>query len=811
MNIRSSSGLYSFRRLIHRVLIDRLWRLGVGVFALSIAISIVSPNALGQLPSGVCANNPNGQPYSSCGSFMCSGLACAYPAPTSNSPAEAVSRALFSGTGITFNQTYGCPFVSGPTGGGVRYCDVSASCTSASRFTTSLVNSLILFESNYSSPLVITGGSECGHMDISSTCVHATGCRVDLIDATSPGSVSKLSAFIKNNFLPMVTGCDNNNGLNYGIPVSAGGPCFTNEGNHWDVAFPGYSGANLSITFTGTGAGTVTNAAPGMPLACATGAPCSYLLTQGMMLNLTAKPAAGTAVFVGWSGDYSSPDQTLQLLSLGANTKLTAEFSGPPDNSGNWTWDPTANGGKGGWVWTGPIPPPPDNSGNWTWDPTRGAWVWTGPGSPPPGGNPPPSGCWHWDATSGAWVYDLCGGGTPPPVSGPPIQIITSGDPNDKVGNTGVGPAQYVAGGQPTNYSIYFDNIPTATAPAQKVVVIDQLDSSLVDLSTVSLGKISFVSKLITPPTTPLSTIGTYSTNVDLRPAQNLIVNIVAAFNQSTGVLTWTYTSLDPSTMQATTDPLAGFLPPGTEGSVSFSVTPKAAATGTQITNQATVVFDVNPPINTPTWLNTIDSTRPVSKVSALPTPQLSPSFSVQWSGTDVGAGIQDYTVYASDNGSAFTAWLTNTAATQSNYIGTAGHTYRFYSIARDLVGNIEAAKTLAEATAAVTTATTIPSAQISTIASGLAYSRVSLTFNGTVTVKNISAATIAGPFEIVFSALPSGVTLANATGTIGGLPYLTLPGASLAPGQSATVNVQFRNPSNVQINFTPVIYSGSF
>ena len=38
-----------------------------------------------------------------------------------------------------------------------------------------------------------------------------------------------------------------------------------------------------------------------------------------------------------------------------------------------------------------------------------------------------------------------------------------------------------------------------------------------------------------------------------------------------------------------------------------FTVAPKAASTGTQITNKATIVFDVNPPMDTPVWLNTID------------------------------------------------------------------------------------------------------------------------------------------------------------------------------------------------------------
>jgi hypothetical protein len=58
---------------------------------------------------------------------------------------------------------------------------------------------------------------------------------------------------------------------------------------------------------------------------------------------------------------------------------------------------------------------------------------------------------------------------------------------------------------------------------------------------------------------------------------------------------------------------------------------------------------------------------------------------------------------------------------------------------------------------------------------------------------------------------LTAGVTLADATGNFTGSPYLTVPAvASLAPGRSATVSVQFEDPSFSAINFTPVIYSGS-
>ena len=68
----------------------------------------------------------------------------------------------------------------------------------------------------------------------------------------------------------------------------------------------------------------------------------------------------------------------------------------------------------------------------------------------------------------------------------------------------------------------------------------------------------------------------------------------------------------------------------------------------------------------------------------------------------DVGSGIQDYTVYASDNGSPFTPWLTNSPAVSATFQGQDGHSYGFYSIARDRVGNLEASKSAAEATTRV-------------------------------------------------------------------------------------------------------------
>jgi hypothetical protein len=280
-----------------------------------------------------------------------------------------------------------------------------------------------------------------------------------------------------------------------------------------------------------------------------------------------------------------------------------------------------------------------------------------------------------------------------------PQQITTAGDPNDKVGSRGVGMQQYISGATPLRYALFFSNELTATASAQKVIITDQLSAAGEDLATFNLGPISLPNQLVSPPPGPSD----FSTTADLRPSNNILVAINTHLDMSTGLLTWTFQSLDPTTNQPTTDPTAGFLPPGANGSVFFTVMPKQGlATNTQVQNQATVVFDANAPISTPTWLNTLDNDAPISQVAVLPAIEYSLSFTVRWTATDVGSGIQDFTIFVSDNGGPFTAFETNVTSTSASFTGQTGHTYAFYSLARDLVGNVEAAKTAAEATTQV-------------------------------------------------------------------------------------------------------------
>lgn len=278
-----------------------------------------------------------------------------------------------------------------------------------------------------------------------------------------------------------------------------------------------------------------------------------------------------------------------------------------------------------------------------------------------------------------------------------PVNEINSFDPNDKVGSLGSGGiGKFLSGTEPLRYNICFENLDTATASAQEVVIIDDLNPNKdrIDLNTLNLDSITFGNNVVTL----IPNLNNFATDVDFRPDKNLLVRVNAYFDNETNILTWRFTSIDPATGELTTDPLEGFLPPNTDevapkgsGSVSFTVMPKPGLpTGTEISNTATIVFDTNEPIETPVWTNTIDNSKPQSQVSALPVTQSSRSFEISWSGTDEGVGIKDYSIYVSEDNGPFNPWLTSTPATSKIYNGAYGKSYSFYSIARDLTGNVE-------------------------------------------------------------------------------------------------------------------------
>jgi hypothetical protein len=400
-----------------------------------------------------------------------------------------------------------------------------------------------------------------------------------------------------------------------------------------------------------------------------------------------------------------------------------------------------------------------------------------------------------------------------------PIKPKNAVDPNDKLGTLGVSDQKFIGVGVPLNYAVHFENLSTATAPAQVVVVTDQLDRQRMDLATFSLGPITFGAFTLVPQPASQSFLG----GIDLRPDQDLQVVVTGSLDKSTGIVTWVFTSIDPASGQLTDDPDAGFLPPNVnppagEGSVVFSVMPKSGlATGTAIQNQAQVVFDTNAPIATPTWLNTIDRDAPITHVLQLPTTQSATTFPVQWTGTDAGAGIGEFSIYVSDNGGAFTLWQDHTAATSANFTGALGHTYGFFALGTDLVGNMEPRKKVADATTQVVNAPACASnasAQVQVTRSGFGYSFATQRFVQTVTLKNISANVVAAPISLVLDGLSANATLYGATGTTAcatpaGSPFINWQ-STLSPGASASIVLQFTNPTKAGITYATRVLAGS-
>jgi hypothetical protein len=276
-------------------------------------------------------------------------------------------------------------------------------------------------------------------------------------------------------------------------------------------------------------------------------------------------------------------------------------------------------------------------------------------------------------------------------------------DPNEKSGPDGGGGTGHpINGSVALNYRVGFENVATAGLPAATVVVTDQLDPSKVDLSTLTLGAIGWGSVDIDVP----PGLRSYATVKAIDAT--LSVRVQGSLNPVTGLLKWTFASIDPATGLPPTDPTIGFLPPDTDGIkgqgfVSFSaLQKKPLPEGTVFTNQASIVFDNNAPILTPTWTNTLDNTAPVSRIAALTGLVGTSTFDVSWSGSDAASGAARFSVYVSDNGAPFAPWQDEVSATKATYQGTSGHSYAFYVVATDGAGNAEAAKSAAEATIAV-------------------------------------------------------------------------------------------------------------
>ena len=189
--------------------------------------------------------------------------------------------------------------------------------------------------------------------------------------------------------------------------------------------------------------------------------------------------------------------------------------------------------------------------------------------------------------------------------------VRRSFDPNDKIGPATPGNTGNILEGESLQYTVFFENDPQlATAPAQKVVIEDDLDPDL-DWGTFEIGVFAFGDKRIDAP----PGLRSFSTQIDaINPdGSPLLVTLSAEIDLLTGRIRWVFDSIDPATGGPPNGIETGFLPVndvthGGEGHVTFTVSLKEGlAKGTVITNQANIFFDFNEPIVTPTTRHILD------------------------------------------------------------------------------------------------------------------------------------------------------------------------------------------------------------
>ncbi len=287
-------------------------------------------------------------------------------------------------------------------------------------------------------------------------------------------------------------------------------------------------------------------------------------------------------------------------------------------------------------------------------------------------------------------IYELT---HPEPGPDGKTPIVGDHDPNNIVGPAGFGPANIVPIDEILPYTIEFENEPTATAPAQQVVITDQLDPNL-DWGAFRLGSFGFGGMTFQVPTNSAY----YQTTIDLTQQFGYFVDVTATIDERTGIATWIFTTIDPASGNIPLDPTVGFLPPDNssgagEGFVSYTVmASQSDSTGTVINAQATVTFDNQPPLNTPQIFNTISALAPTVSISESP-PDSNGTTTLSWSGQDPsnGPAIASYTVYMSENGGPYTTFLADTTTTQASFTLQPNEAYSFYVVADDNTGTVSA------------------------------------------------------------------------------------------------------------------------
>lgn len=279
-----------------------------------------------------------------------------------------------------------------------------------------------------------------------------------------------------------------------------------------------------------------------------------------------------------------------------------------------------------------------------------------------------------------------------------PVNALNSFDPNDKVGPLGPDTSSFVNRDHFFEYLIRFENVDSATAPAQIIKITDTIDSSVFDLGTFRINSFSIADSTYLVP--PGRKEWTQDVPFESNPA------IFVRFNSwldTSGIFNSEFIALDTSTNEITNDPFAGVLPPNQtppegEGSISFSIRQRDSLPHLSLFhNRASIVFDYNLPIITNKWINTLDTISPITMMDSLAPMQYDSLIPLSWSVTDQGAGAAYFNLYKSTNGGDFELLAYFVRDTIYEFDAEKDSIYSFYCIGVDSVRNQESKNNIGE------------------------------------------------------------------------------------------------------------------
>ncbi len=232
-------------------------------------------------------------------------------------------------------------------------------------------------------------------------------------------------------------------------------------------------------------------------------------------------------------------------------------------------------------------------------------------------------------------------------------------DPNDITGPDGFDTTHWVSVNDEMDYTVRFENDPDfATSSASIVFVTIPIDDDI-DPFSLRLSSMGFGNQIITVP----ENVSFFQDRIDYSQQLGFWLDVTAGLDFPNNRFFWIMETIDPVTGQPPTDPTSGFLPVNDtltgsgEGFINFVCKPRAVTpTGEVVSHQASIVFDVNDPILTNTWHNTIDAVAPFTSPNIMLDTFYTNVIPFEWSVNDDpgGCGVQFSEVLLSNDKAIF-------------------------------------------------------------------------------------------------------------------------------------------------------------